>query len=148
MYMQRSRSSFIFKEVQSLKSTISVESRVGQENTMIKKGEEETGDTKKENLDKMLFSITDFLHKLERLHVELPEQTKLLSQTLDTLDHSLKRKEGGEGVILSGTERAILSRIETKRRKTEIEEDKDMIKSENERTNLTPEQRFALFIHE
>lgn len=146
---------FLGKEVQSWKTIIPEECKEDQQqkginNAMLEKGDEEfMGGKNMDRLDIMQSSITRLLQTLKKLEGKLPEQLNLLSETLDTLDHSLKRKErqeGGGGAILSGTERAIISRVDTKRRKTKMEEKEEIENSKNQRIGLEPEQRFALFM--
>jgi len=146
---------FVRKEVQSLK-TIPDEGhqqKQKQRETLIVETNEEEKDVmmkrKVDYLETMQSSITNLLQTLKTLDKKLPEQLDLLSETLATLDNSLKRKEyqkGKEGLSLSATERAILSRVDTKRRKTKMEENEEMVKPKNQRIVPEPEQRFAFFM--
>lgn len=146
--------SFIKKEVQSWQTIVSEECKEDQQQKLedtVANGREEVGigGTDVDSVGTMQSSIISLLKTIRALDVKLPEQLELLSETLETLDFSIKpkkRTEGGEGVILSGTERAIISRVDTKRRKLNLEEKEDKITFDHKRIVLKPEQRFALFI--
>lgn len=146
---------FVRKEVRSLKTIpdeVHQQKQKQRETLIVEKNEEEKDVMMRRKvgyLDTMQSSITNLLQTLQTLDRKLPEQLDLLSETLATLDHSLKRKKcqkGKENLSLSATERAILSRVDTKRRKTKMEENEDIVNPKNQRIVPEPEQRFALFM--
>jgi len=143
--------SFITKEVESWteippkeeKESIIPEKQEGEEQSLTDKDERLRDNRKQlEYLDTMKSSLTNLSETLNKIDLELPEQLELLSDTLDTIDHSLKQKE--EGVISSGTEKAILSRVGTKNNISRMKENEENLDKNG--IALDPEQRFASFM--